>query len=263
MLLRAARAEMPFTVFGLTLRKREDRLTPIVEALSGTPAPAVRTLLAEIAEKHVDTPAARAATRALAVFDAPIEGSRRKGEASLTGDLAIFELPALLQSLASTEVTGTLRLWSPSGTAAGRIDLENGRIHTAEAGALRGDDACFQLFERPTSGTFSFVRQPALPPLREGESLREVVSILLEGMRRYDDFQRFSALVPDDLVLAPTGKKPSTEPEETDGALQKAVWTKASGGATPRAIESAVAADSYRIRKLLVRWVEEGSLKAA
>jgi hypothetical protein len=64
-------------------------------------------------------------------------------------------------------------------------------------------------------------------------------------------------------VLAPTGKKPSTEPEETDGALQKAVWTKASGGATPRAIESAVAADSYRIRKLLVRWVEEGSLKAA
>ena len=107
------------------------------------------------------------------------------------------------------------------------------------------------------------MRQPALPPLREGEALREVVSILLEGMRRYDDFQRFSALVPDDLVLAPTGTKPSTDPEESDGALQKAVWTKASGGASAKKIESAVAADSYRIRRLLVRWVEEGSLKAA
>ena len=82
-------------------------------------------------------------------------------------------------------------------------------------------------------------------------------------MRRYDDFQRFAALVPDGIVLAPTGTKPSTDPEETDGALQKAVWTKASAGATPKAIESAVAADSYRIRRLLVRWVEEGSLKAA
>jgi len=82
-------------------------------------------------------------------------------------------------------------------------------------------------------------------------------------MRRYDDFQRFSALVPDDIVLVPTDRKPSTEPEEKDGALQKAIWTKASGGVTARAIESTVAADAYRVRRLLVRWVEEGSLKAA
>ena len=38
-------------------------------------------------------------------------------------------------------------------------------------------------------------------------------------MRRYDEFQRFSALVPDELVLKPTGTKPSTEPEEADGVL--------------------------------------------
>lgn len=259
-LLKSARAEMPFKVFGLTLKKREDRLTPIVEALSGTPTEAVRRVLGEIAEKHGDTPAARAASKALAAFDAP---KAAEGEpASLMGDLAIFELPALLQSLASTEVTGTLSLRDPAGAVTGKFVLENGRIRAAEHGALRGDDACYQLFERPMGGTFSFVRQ-TLPPAREGDASREVVSILLEGMRRYDDFQRFSALVPDDLVLAPTSTKPSPEPEETDATLQKAVWTKASAGATPRTIESAVAADSYRIRRLLVRWVEEGSLKAA
>jgi len=261
LLLKSARAEMPFKVFGLTLKKREDRLAPIVEALSGTPTPAVRKIFEEIVEKHADTPAGRAASRALAAFDAP--KAAEEGQASLMGDLAVFELPALLQSLASTEVTGALALRDTGGGVVGKFLLESGKIRSAEAFGLKGDDACFQLFERPTGGTFSFVRQPVLPPLREGESLREVVSILLEGMRRYDDFQRFSALVPDDLVLAPTGTKPSTEPEEADGALQKAVWTKASGGATPKAIESAVAADSYRIRRLLVRWVEEGSLKAA
>ncbi len=261
-LVKAARSEMPFKVFGLTLKKREDRLSPIVEALSGTPAPAVRKVFEEIVEKHRDTPAARAAARALAAFDAPKPGE--EGPASLMGDLAIFELPALLQSLASTEVTGTLALRDTDGAVVGKFVLENGLIRSGEAGSLRGDDACFQLFERPTGGTFSFVRQETLPPARDGDAPpREVVSILLEGMRRYDDFQRFSALVPDGLVLVPTGTKPSTDPEETDGAIQKAVWTKASGGATPKAIESAVAADSYRIRKLLVRWVEEGSLKGA
>ncbi len=259
-LLKAARADMPFKVFGLTLRKREDRLTPVVEALSGTQTPAVRAILAEISERHADTPAARAAAKALAAFDAP--KPEDEAPASLMGDLAIFELPALLQSLASTEVTGTLNLRDAAGAVAGRFVLENGRIRAAETGALRGDDACYQLFERPMGGTFSFVRQPAQPPSQGGEAPREVVSILLEGMRRYDDLQRFAALVPDEIVLAPTGTKPSTDPEEADGALQKSVWTKASTGASPRAIESAATADSYRIRRLLVRWVEEGSLKA-
>jgi hypothetical protein len=260
-LLKAARAEMPFKVFGVTLKKREDRLTPIVEALSGTPSEAVRRVLGEIVEKHADTPAARAASKALTAFDAPKPGE--EGAASLMGDLAIFELPALLQSLASTEVTGTLTLRDAGGGAVGKFVLQGGKIRGAEAGPLRSDDACYQLFERPTGGTFSFVRQANLPPAREGESPKDVVSILLEGMRRYDDFQRFSALVPDDIVLKPTGSKPSTEPDEPDGAVQKAVWTKAAAGATPRTIEGAVTTDSYRIRRLLVRWVEEGSLKAA
>ena len=171
LLLKSARAEMPFKVFGLTLKKREDRLAPIVEALSGTPTQAVRKVFDEIVEKHADTPAARVASKALASFDAP--KAVDEGQASLMGDLAIFELPALLQSLASTEVTGTLALRDPAGAVVGKFILENGRIRTAEAFGLKGDDACYQLFERPTGGTFSFVRQPALPPLREGEALRE------------------------------------------------------------------------------------------
>jgi hypothetical protein len=261
LLLKSARAEIPFKVFGLTLKKREDRLAPLVEALSGTPTPAVHAFFDEIIERHGDTPAAKAAARAVAAFDAP--KATDETPASLMGDLALFELPALLQSLASTEVTGTLALRDGGGAVFGKVTLENGRIRSAETGILRNDDACYQLFERPAGGTFSFVRHGADASARETGEPREVVSILLEGMRRYDDFQRFAALVPDDLVLLPTGTKPSTDPEESDGAIQKAVWTKASAGVTPKAMESVVAADSFRIRRLLVRWVEEGSLKSA
>lgn len=262
MLLKGLRSELPFKVFGLTLKKRDDKIAPIIEALSSTPLPQVRKALEDVVERHAGTDYAKTAARTLAGFD-----ERRADDgaaASLSGDLATFELPSLLQSLAASEVTGTLTLRSSSGAVTGRLVIESGRIRSAESGALRGDEAAYQLFERPGVGTFAFVKQSDLPPLDEGEpASREVVSVLLEGMRRYDEFQRSSALVPDEVVLKQTGSKPTPEPEEPDTSFQQGVWAKAVSGMTARAIEAAVVADSFRIRRLLARWVEDGSLKPA
>ena len=262
-LLRGLKAELPFKVFGLTLKKRDDKIGPIIDALSSTPLPQVKSAFEEIVERHPGTEFAKAAARALAAFDAP-KADESAGAASLSGDLAIFELPSLLQSLAASEVTGTLTLRNASGAVMGRLLVESGRIRTAESGALRGDEACYQLFERPGGSTFAFVRQTGLAPRGEDEPpLREVVSILLEGMRRYDELQRCSALVPDEAVLKPTSSKPSAEPEESDADFQQAVFSKAVSGLKARAIEAAVVADSFRVRRLLARWVEDGSLKVA
>ena len=82
-------------------------------------------------------------------------------------------------------------------------------------------------------------------------------------MRRYDELQCCSALVPDEAVFKQGSAKPSAEPEEPDAAFQQAVFSKAVSGLSSRAIETAVAADSFRIRRLLARWIEDGSLKAA
>ncbi|MEO8587484.1 MAG: DUF4388 domain-containing protein [Acidobacteriota bacterium] len=262
LLLKSLRAELPFKVFGLTLKKRDEKIGPIIEALSSTPLPQVRKALEEIVERHPGAEYAKVAARTLATFDAPKpdEGVA----ASLSGDLATFELPALLQSLAASEVTGTLTLRNAPGAVVGRLVIESGRIRSAEIGALRGDDAAYQLFERPVGGSFAFVKQSNLEPRAETEPpAREVVSILLEGMRRYDEFQRFAALVPDETVFKQTGSKPTPEPEEPDASFQQGVWAKALSGLGARAIEAAVAADSFRIRRLLARWVEDGSLKPA
>ncbi len=261
-LLKSLHSELPFKVFGLTLKKRDDKIGPIIEALSSTPLPQVRKALAEVAERHAGAEYAKAAARTLAAFDAPRPDA---GEAaSLTGDLATFELPSLLQSLAASEVTGTLSLRNSAGSVMGRLVIEAGRMRSAESGALRGDEAAYQLFERPGGGSFAFVKQANLPARAEGDPpAREVVSILLEGMRRYDEFLRFAALVPDEIVLKPTSAKPTPEPEESDASFQQAVWTKAVSGLSARAIEAAIAADSFRIRRLLARWVEDGSLRTA
>jgi hypothetical protein len=259
-LLKSLRAELPFKVFGLTLKKRDDKIGPIIDALSSTPLPQVLKALEDVVERHPGTEFAKAATRAIASLEAPKLDANAAG-ASLTGDLAIFELPSLLQSLAASEVTGTLTLRNTTGAALGKMLLEGGRIRNAECGPLRGDEACYQLFERPGGGTFAFVKQANLPAAEGDSPPREVVPVLLEGMRRYDEFQRLSALVPDDVVLKATSQKPSTEPDEPDSAFQKAVWAKAVAGQNPRAIEGVVAGDSFRIRRMLARWVEEGSLK--
>ena len=59
----------------------------------------------------------------------------------------------------------------------------------------------------------------------------------------------------------PTSTKPSAHPGEKDGTFLQALWERASQGGTPEEMEKAVASDSYRIRRVLAHWVEQGALK--
>ena len=82
-------------------------------------------------------------------------------------------------------------------------------------------------------------------------------------MRRYDEFQQARAIVPDDVPLVATSVKATPHPDETDGILLRDLWMAASKGATPLECEASVAADCFRIRRLLVHWVESGALAPA
>ena len=258
-LLKNLRADLPFKVLGLVLKKNDERIVQLIEALGSTPLPQVRKLLETVVESFPNQEFARVAGRVLSGFD--VQHVQETAAASLSGDLELFELPSLLQSLGVSEVRGVLVLRDQKGNAVGSITMEKGKVRGAQFGILKGDDACYQFFERPFPGTFAFTKQD-LPPRKEGDPpLREVVPLLLEGMRRYDEFQRASALVPDDLYLAASGQKPTALAEETDAVLQQQVWARASTGASPRLCEEAIPADSFRIRRLFAHWLEEGSLK--
>ena len=259
LLLRHLRGETPFKVLGLVLKKDEEKLAHLIEALSGTPTKEVRQAFEQIVESFPTQGFAAKAAKALSAFDAKAGGE--PVAASLQGDLELFELPSLLQSLGVSEVTGVLTLRDKKAAAVGTISVERGKVRGAQVGLIKGDDACYQFFERPFPGTFSFVKQE-LPPRRETDPPpREIVPILLEGMRRYDELQRFAALVPDELYVAASGTKPNAHPEEPDAVLQQQVWSRAAAGASPRLCEESIAADSFRIRRLFAHWFEEGSLK--
>jgi Domain of unknown function (DUF4388) len=285
-LLALIKANLPFKLLGMTLRQNDQNLVHLIEALSGTPSPAVRKSFEDIVERFKGQEAGRSAARALAAFDRPATASQAlraatsgtftaldartpaapsseepaaEPAASLQGDLAVFGLPALLQSLGDSSATGTLTLRPPKGGEAfGLITLREGKLVVIQRGRLRGEDAFYQLFERPTPGQFAFVKGAVAGA--EG-SPREILPLTLEAMRRYDELQEAAALVPDAMGLEITGTRPTAHPNEKDGGFLKVLWDRVRQGGTASEIEQAVPSDSYRIRRVLAHWLEEGSVR--
>ena len=138
------------------------------------------------------------------------------------------------------------------------LAMREGKLSDIRRGHLKGEDAFYQLFERPVPGQFAFVK--AAGAGADGPVL-EVLPLTLEAMRRYDEFQETAVLLPDDVRLERSDVAATPYPGEKDGSFLQALWERASRGATPVDCEAAVASDSYRIRRVLAHWLEQGALK--
>jgi hypothetical protein len=279
-LLAALKASAPFKLFGLVLQQNDQSLFYCIEALSTTPAPPVKAAFQDIVRRFSGHDTGKAAAKALAGFSdlssavPAADGSSPSGPATaaatgaaaptagLSGDLDLFGLPALLQSLAESRLSGSLVVKDRKGDVFGTIMLAFGRLKACRTGLLSAEEAFYQLLERPVPGTFVFSRS-ADNPADEASRLREILPLSLEGMRRYDEFQQAAAVVPDDLPLKASADQPTPHPDEKDGILFRDLWTKVAVGATPRECEATVPADSYRIRRLLAHWVAAGALAGA
>ena len=279
-LLASLKSNLPFKLFGLALHQNDQVLLRTIEALGGTPAPAVKTALEEVVSRFSDKEIGRAASRVLAGFrkaasaatgastsssgagPAPGTAAAPPGPSpSLTGDLEVFGLPALLQSLSDSGQSGSLTLRDPRGQVFGGMRLKGGKLRACQTGELTGTDAFYQLLERPSPGQFQFLKSADAGDETNTASLKEILPLTLEAMRRYDELRQSAALVPDDARLAPTEVKPAPFPGEKDGLFQKDLWSRVSRGATPRECEAGIKTDAYRIRRLLAHWVEQGALE--
>jgi hypothetical protein len=135
-------------------------------------------------------------------------------------------------------------------------------MKSCETGGLTGEEAFFQLFERPVAGSYLLAVE-AEDGGEDGESLKEILPLCREGMRRYDELQETSAIVPDDARLKSTDVRPEHHPDELDGIFVNGLWKLASGGSTPLESEAALTAGAYRVRRQLAYWVEAGALTGA
>lgn len=261
-LLKAIRDDLPTIVFGRVMPSTKPAPLRIIEALSSTRAERVEALFGEIAQKFPEHDVGKAAAAALYNLTHTAQPVvRPTNAATLTGDLDFFGLPSVLQSLADQQATGIVTLTNRrSGQTAGKILFVSGKFADAQAAHLRGADAVYQLLEIPVAGTFAFVPNPGAKG--KGEPL-DVMSLLFEGIRRHDELRQLVLFVPDDLALRSTSVKPTPDPEEVDPAFIRDVWVKASSATRLADWETQVAGDSFRIRRLIARWMEEGALQPA
>jgi len=260
-LLNALKDKLPKKILGFVLRKSTS-LHSLVRALSGTPLPAVEAAFKELAVRFPKQELGEEATKAL---ERLAEMTRRKGDPppSLSGDIELFGLPSLLQSLGDSRLTGTLTLRDAKGDVCGTLAFEGGKIGASKYLQLEGEMAVFQLFEKPGPRTFAFRGEPGAPPEDwEAAGLLDVLPTMLEAVRRHDEYRQAQVLVPDGSRLEKTGTKPSRLADEEDMEFIRALWMRATAGATPEECEDNATTDAYRVRRLLSHWVEAGALQA-
>src|SRR5262249_60695810 len=127
------------------------------------------------------------------------------------------------------------------GATLGGLELRGGVLIGCSTACLAGETALFQLLERPLATTFEFVDgDPAARRPAPAAAPQEILPLLLEGMRRCDEYGRARALVPDTTVLVPTGVRPTTPRGETDAAFVRELWARVNGGDPAAACRAAM-----------------------
>lgn len=247
-LCKTIREELPVLVLGHGVAKnRSHNPAPLIDALRATHDADAKELLGEIAGRY---PFLKESVR---------RGADLTTRENRTGDLRYYTLPALLLSLIESHATGLLSLADDGQEIRGRIWLDNGRIVNLTTGTLTGPAALYQLIERPILGSFAFAHRAVPPHVAIGEI--DFARVMREAMQRHDELQLFSAIVPGDVVLTATPLHPSGQSDESDPQLLRAIWVAASSGGSVSSWTESLPADDWRIRRIVARWVEEGSLE--
>jgi hypothetical protein len=258
-LLKALRAEIPGKLLGRLLPKKQEGTVQLIEALSGTRSDAAEDLFREIAQRFPQEEIGRAAAKALEMRTAAENPPPAQPAATLAGELEFFGLPSIVQSLSEMRATGMVTLSTKAGLPIAGLAFVEGKFLNAQKGPLRGTDAFYEILERPLAGKFAFVPHP-VERMKSTLEPQEIFGLLLEGVRRHDELQQLTALIPDTLKFSKGSIKPTPHESEDDPALVREIWIKASAGTTVGEWAGQVNTDSYRVRRLVAHWLETGAL---
>jgi len=200
----------------------------------------------------------------LAVLSKRLEDGLRKQRAAaryqhLSGNLRFFDLPTIIQTLATSERTGTLTITDQLERVFARIYFEAGRVLYAEVGHLRGEEAFYQLFQSPVQDGFSFKGGPPPGELQEEEEIgTTTMGLLMEAVRQQDELKVLKETYSDpNRVLRPQSETLLWDDDDTK-ALAQEIWARLHRGETTDQMMRELPACQYRIYKVLSIMNEKG-----
>jgi CRP-like cAMP-binding protein len=121
---------------------------------------------------------------------------------NLRGRLEHFDLPAILQTVVDSGMTGVLEVNDEEGNTFGAIHTRDKMIGRIMCGNLTGPEAFLEIMNSPPRrGTFRFsnLSSPA-----ETDQYLPVQPLLFEAARIQDEFVHFAATVPETAFLRPS-----------------------------------------------------------
>ena len=240
------------------------RLHYWVRALSGTRSAEARAFFEILSMRCPEAEVGRQARGVLRELGASLPGVVAP-HGTLAGDLDVFGLPGLVQSLGELRQTGTLTLIDTAGHAAAHLAFENGRIRDASMGELVGETPSISCWSGPFRGASASCPRPApgMLGVEDHQEGSEITPLLLEGLRRQDELRRLETLIAADTVLVPTkGGDPTEVPGEADAALVGTLWRTVATGSTAADCEQTVRVDAYRVWAVIGHWIESGVLRS-
>ncbi|HEX7708259.1 MAG TPA: DUF4388 domain-containing protein [Thermoanaerobaculia bacterium] len=254
LLARTIRAELPVKILGGVVSNRQSALI-LIQSLRGTRGETVRALLRQVALDFSQMDIGHEASRILQDWTREANGSHE----NRSGPLTLSALPRLIRGTAATGATGLLSLVDANHEVCGRLWFREGSLLDVENGSLENEAALYQLIERPVASTFAFTARSLPASIRRAAPL-DLNALLEEGMRRCTELQLLLAVVPDVAAFKPTGVKPRPDEIESDAQLLRRAWVQASAGVKISDWEADMETDSWRVRRLVARWAEEGAL---
>jgi CRP-like cAMP-binding protein len=193
----------------------------------------------------------------LAIFSKRLEdGIRRQRVAAryqhLSGNLEYFDLATIIQTLATSERTGTLTITDQEERVFAIIYFEAGKVSYARVGHLRGEEAFYQLFQSPIQDSFTFRGGLPSGEFKEQEEISTTtMGLLLEAARQQDELKVMKTTYADpNRVFHPQLETLLWDDDETKDLAQE-IWARLHRGETIAQMVREVTTCEYSIYNVL------------
>lgn len=147
--------------------------------------------------------------------------------AGLKGDLSLFDLPTVIQTVISSRQTGILTLKARVGKLSAAISVRQGRLLQVGFGHLSGESAWYELLTHTEPMEFVFEPQPEenLSAADPHLSNKEPHQLLLEAARRSDELpQLMKKLDWPDMIYLQNGSPNWKGFNDNQAEIARKIW---------------------------------------
>lgn len=151
---------------------------------------------------------------------------QRIAKRHLNGNLRFFDLPTVIQTIISSQLTGTLMLTNDQLEPIAEVNFEKGEVRSAFLEELFGIEAFMQLFQPPPQdGAFDF-KTGAIQSVGDKRFEIEVptMNLLMESIRLQDELAEMKRVIKEEACYVPIADELTWDMEDNYYPLALQLW---------------------------------------